>query len=898
MGLYRVQVGGKSNDDGDIVGGQWGLVDSLGKVLIKPQYDYIESVSMGLYRVNVGGKSGILGGIEGGQWGLVDSLGKVLINPQYETINYDSRGFYKVTLRNKEGFVKSLKWGINNTEGTEIISPMYEEIISTNHSELLIVKKSEKWGVVNARGEEKITIIYDEIIDKKDGFFQVNRSGKWGLIRYNGREILPAIYDFIGDFINNTARVNIGGTIESKYFEDIKGGTWGVIDTSGTVVIQPKYDELSELSHGIFFARTGSTYDLLRVDQKTLFDKKNDYVLEYKDSLAIINHGGEIDRDHEPTGGKSGIINRFGVELISPQFDDIAILSNKLIAINQGGSIYNEDMLIGGKWGLLNLSSQKLIPVKYEAIKVFSNGFIAINIGGIVKNHDIKGGKWGLLNSIGEEVFPPKYEFITSLSNGSFQVNQGGVYDDGNVYNNDCCLIGGRWGLINLDGQEIVPPMYDFMEDFKEGYAKIRIADKWGLLKDNGKVIVPVKYIALASLGKGKAIVQEKIPNSSGESEEIWKIVDSLGYEQKLAEHIYEVFEPHNGIAQIRSWERAEYDNKLGLIDSLGNIILTPKYTGIDNVFKNSRARVINSEYGKWGIINDKGEEVVPPIYEFISEIKKGVASFSVGSSIESRFDGEYVIGGTWGLMNVDQGKILTEPKYQFLSITHDGIGKVNVGGSTFNDYGEIIGGKWGLINSKGEEITKIIYDELTFLGNGLFKVKMGGRWDDDYLHGGKEGLITHLGQELVPAKYEEIESFRDGYSKAIIAKKIGLLSINGEVLPPIYTNIYFVGYHIFLLEQNGRFGLYAPDHGVFLPCNYEEIGYLKEEKDWIRVKQNGKWGWVDKKGKVMIPIRYDAIAPFEDGKAPVIQLPYEDHFFINYQGEFFLESLRKREEE
>jgi len=42
-----------------------------------------------------------------------------------------------------------------------------------------------------------------------------------------------------------------------------------------------------------------------------------------------------------------------------------------------------------------------------------------------------------------------------------------------------------------------------------------------------------------------------------------------------------------------------------------------------------------------------------------------------------------------------------------------------------------------------------------------------------------------------------------------------------------------------------------------------------------------------------MIPIRYDAIAPFEDGKAPVIQLPYEDHFFINYKGEFLLESLR-----
>ena len=76
-GLYWVQVGGKANANGFLVGGHWGLVDSVGHVLLKPEYDALERVSKGLYRVNVGGKADILGRIVGGQWGLVDSVGKI-----------------------------------------------------------------------------------------------------------------------------------------------------------------------------------------------------------------------------------------------------------------------------------------------------------------------------------------------------------------------------------------------------------------------------------------------------------------------------------------------------------------------------------------------------------------------------------------------------------------------------------------------------------------------------------------------------------------------------------------------------------------------------------------------------------------------------------------------------
>ncbi|MBK9489073.1 MAG: WG repeat-containing protein [Haliscomenobacter sp.] len=54
--MYRVNVGGKADIRSGIIGGYWGLVDSLGNALLKPQYDAIESASKGLYRINVGGK--------------------------------------------------------------------------------------------------------------------------------------------------------------------------------------------------------------------------------------------------------------------------------------------------------------------------------------------------------------------------------------------------------------------------------------------------------------------------------------------------------------------------------------------------------------------------------------------------------------------------------------------------------------------------------------------------------------------------------------------------------------------------------------------------------------------------------------------------------------------------
>ncbi|MFT5858587.1 MAG: hypothetical protein ACI865_000675 [Flavobacteriaceae bacterium] len=49
----------------------------------------------------------------------------------------------------------------------------------------------------------------------------------------------------------------------------------------------------------------------------------------------------------------------------------------------------------------------------------------------------------------------------------------------------------------------------------------------------------------------------------------------------------------------------------------------------------------------------------------------------------------------------------------------------------------------------------------------------------------------------------------------------------------------------------------------------YEEIGGAIRH-NLLRVKKNGKWGYIDRTGKVKIPFRYDEACSFESAKATV----------------------------
>ncbi len=147
-------------------------------------------------------------------------------------------------------------------------------------------------------------------------------------------------------------------------------------------------------------------------------------------------------------------------------------------------------------------------------------------------------------------------------------------------------------------------------------------------------------------------------------------------------------------------------------------------------------------------------------------------------------------------------------------------------------------GGKWGYINIKGEEIVPLKYAQAYPFSNGLGRIRNSDSLCEDCMW----ALINKKGKILTPFKYDEIRNPSEGYAVVCVglaAKKplYGIIDSTGkEIVAPMYKNI-----------GNYKNGF----------CSVQAIN-------------ENKWGYLNKKGEVAIPIKYAIGFPFSEGMACV----------------------------
>ena len=83
--------------------------------------------------------------------------------------------------------------------------------------------------------------------------------------------------------------------------------------------------------------------------------------------------------------------------------------------------------------------------------------------------------KFGYKTPEGEVIIEPIYDEITMMQLLKVQKN-------------------GKWGVLDANGQEIIPVKYTYIGDFKGGVADFRYAGKWGKIKINGDILVSNSY--------------------------------------------------------------------------------------------------------------------------------------------------------------------------------------------------------------------------------------------------------------------------------------------------------------------------------------------------------------------------------------------------------------------
>ena len=272
--------------------------------------------------------------------------------------------------------------------------------------------------------------------------------------------------------------------------------------------------------------------------------------------------------------------------------------------------------------------------------------------------------------------------------------------------------------------------------------------------------------------------------------------------------------------------------DNIGFIRTNGKMV--NEYDDIGSFNRHGLALV--SKDGKSGFIDQTGKEIIslPSVVDFFNMIE----------------------------VNKDRKQNIVDLMGKDLIplIDHDGnffFLKVNTGGKK-NDYGVISGGKWGIIDLMGTEITPPVYDEIfPFNQQGLAWVQKNENM----------GIINLIGTEITPPVYDEIEAFNQK-GLALVKKdgKLGLIDAKGkQISPPVYDEIEsFNQQGLSIVKKDSKWGVIDTTHKIIIPLLYDEIEFpllydqISKQLGLAIVEKDGKRGVVDKVGERIIPIIYD----------------------------------------
>jgi len=146
---------------------------------------------------------------------------------------------------------------------------------------------------------------------------------------------------------------------------------------------------------------------------------------------------------------------------------------------------------LNGKHAYFNEHGAMFLPFedRYDSYGDFSEGLARVR-------HKTSG-KWGYINKQGTEVVPPQFHFAEDFSNNMAIVRN--EHD--------------RYGAINKQGNLIIDYLYSYLSPFRNGFAKFGNFTKWGLLDKQGNVVVPQEYVHIGEVMNNTVIVQVKEGN-------------------------------------------------------------------------------------------------------------------------------------------------------------------------------------------------------------------------------------------------------------------------------------------------------------------------------------------------------------------------------------------------
>jgi hypothetical protein len=137
--------------------------------------------------------------MDSGQWGFLDTSGKIAIPPKFKEIHGFSEAIAGVQLADS-----SCKY-IDKT-GNMAIPGSFESVCSFSEGTACVEARG-KWGYITKSGRVLIPLAFDEALPFSHGYAAVKKGSKWGYIDTKGATAIPFKFDLAFPFGDSLAKV-------------------------------------------------------------------------------------------------------------------------------------------------------------------------------------------------------------------------------------------------------------------------------------------------------------------------------------------------------------------------------------------------------------------------------------------------------------------------------------------------------------------------------------------------------------------------------------------------------------------------------------------------------------------------------------------------------------------
>lgn len=525
-------------------------------------------------------------------------------------------------------------------------------------------------------------------------------------------------------------------------------------------------------------------------------------------------------------------------------------------------------VIVGVVFGLIKLNSTKKYNVKLEEISLKDVKYFLLE----------QNQMYGVIDADGNVVIEPKYQsiqipnptkdvFITYESEDADgkAVNSKGesiLSDYESVEAIDISQLSstipyektvlkykenGSYGLIDFDGKKITDAIYEEIQglDYKEGFVKVKQNGLYGVINIRNEEVIPIEY----------------------------DNVSTDGYYDEDTEYKKAGFVLRTKTDDGYKYSYVSYDGKIRLDSTYSSL---ERLTDVDD---DKNIYLISSINGKYGLIKNNKQVIENDYIELEYDKESNLLVLNKGTaSGVANLDGKMIIpvdydsiliGGQYINAYKEDTRLVFNLEGNQVETNYTNYVKAN------DDYAIVIdaSNNYNIVGKDGKEKLTDQYVYLEYFTNNLFIATKGNR----------TGLISADGKVVIPMQYstmQKIELAKSENAKdktAILqatdgdTKRVDIINQDGKISKGIADAV--------LEKEEGEDGIEylvmtSENDRKYFNYNGEEVSYkdIKGDNKLYAVAQNGKWGFADANGSMVIKPQYDFVTEFNKGFAGIKQ--------------------------